>query len=77
MKINNITISTSNSKLGGCIPCVNLPPIITCNPLAPCAKTGGCYACTGNLNGFTTSKDSSHALNITRKFLGILPPAPK
>lgn len=38
-------ISWNNSKLGP-IPSVNLPPIITCNRIAPC--TGGdCYACKG------------------------------
>lgn len=37
-------ISTSNSKLGD-IPSVNLPPIITCKPGCPCAKT--CYALKG------------------------------
>ena len=38
-------ISWSNSKLGP-IPSVNLPPIETCNHLAPCTK-GDCYACKG------------------------------
>lgn len=49
MKIdNNITISLSNSKLGGFIPCLNLPPIITCRKNAPCIQD--CYACKGNFN---------------------------
>lgn len=37
-------ISLSNSKLGS-IPSINLPPIVTCRPDAPCKKT--CYACNG------------------------------
>lgn len=40
-------VSTTNSKLGAQIPCVNLPAIITCRPDAPCAKDG-CYALKGN-----------------------------
>lgn len=39
-------ISLCNSKLGS-IPSVNLPPIITCRPDAPCAKSNLCYACKG------------------------------
>lgn len=47
MKLNNgLTISLSNSKLGGFIPTLNLPPIITCRANAPCQKN--CYACKGN-----------------------------
>lgn len=37
-------ISLSNSKLGS-IPSINLPPIVTCRPDAPCKST--CYACNG------------------------------
>lgn len=37
-------ISTSNSKLGS-IPSINLPPIVTCRPDAPCKQN--CYACKG------------------------------
>lgn len=37
-------ISISNRKLG-CIPSINLPPVVTCRKDAPCAK--GCYACKG------------------------------
>lgn len=46
-----IHISLSNSKLDGSklgmapIPSVNLPPVKTCRPDAPCKKT--CYACKG------------------------------
>lgn len=37
-------ISLSNSKLGS-IPSINLPPVVTCRPDAPCKST--CYACNG------------------------------
>lgn len=40
-------VSHTNSKLGGDIPSINLPPIITCRCDAPCTK-GGCYALRGN-----------------------------
>lgn len=43
---NGLTISLSNQKLGGFIPSVNLPPIITCRAGAPCSKS--CYACKGH-----------------------------
>ena len=47
-----VHISTTVSKLGASIPTVNLPPIITCRPDAPCAKCaeerGGCYALRGH-----------------------------
>ena len=39
-------ISITNSKLGGKIPQLNLPPIITCREDAPCKKL--CYARKGN-----------------------------
>lgn len=42
----NVKISTSNSKLGGFIPSLNLPAVVTCRSDAPCRK--GCYACKGN-----------------------------
>ena len=45
-------ISTGISKLGVNIPSINLPPIVTCRPDAPCAKCaeegGGCYALKGH-----------------------------
>ena len=44
-KVNNITISLTNSKLGSLIPSINLPPIKTCRPDAPCARL--CYALRG------------------------------
>lgn len=47
-----VHVSTSVSKLGASIPTVNLPPIVTCRPNAPCAKCtaegGGCYALKGH-----------------------------
>ncbi len=39
-------VSNTNSKLGGQIYSINLPPVITCRSDAPCFK--GCYACKGN-----------------------------
>lgn len=39
-------ISLKNSKLGGAIPSINLPPLQTCRENAPCAKL--CYARKGN-----------------------------
>lgn len=39
-------ISITNSKLGGKIPSINLPPLITCVKDAPCSKL--CYARKGN-----------------------------
>ena len=41
-----ITISKTNSKLGGFIPSINLPAGLTCRADAPCQK--GCYAKKGN-----------------------------
>lgn len=41
-----VKISLGITKLGVTIPSVNLPPILTCRPFAPCAK--GCYACKGH-----------------------------
>lgn len=42
----NPHISLNNSKLGDFIPSVNLPPVKTCRPDAPCR--GLCYARRGN-----------------------------
>lgn len=53
-----VKISTTNSKLSGQIPSVNLPPITTCRHNAPCSKT--CYACKGN---FTYPKVKSSLAN--------------
>ena len=39
-------VSNTNSKLGGQIYGINLPPVVTCRADAPCFK--GCYACKGN-----------------------------
>ena len=41
-----VHVSTTVSKLGSAIPTVNLPPIVTCRPDAPCFKD--CYARRGN-----------------------------
>ena len=41
-----VHVSTTVSKLGNAIPTVNLPPIVTCRPDAPCFKD--CYARRGN-----------------------------
>lgn len=41
-----VCVSTANSKLGTAIPNINLPPIVTCRPDAPCFK--GCYALKGH-----------------------------
>lgn len=38
-------VSNTNSKLGGQIYSINLPPVVTCRADAPCFK--GCYACKG------------------------------
>lgn len=45
-------LSVNVTKLGAAIPSINLPPIVTCRPDAPCAKCveegGGCYALRGH-----------------------------
>lgn len=43
-----IHVSHTNSKLGSEIPSVNLPPVLTCRPDAPCFKE--CYARKGHWN---------------------------
>lgn len=43
----NVKISTTNTKLSGQNPSVNLPPILTCRHDAPCAKHL-CYATRGH-----------------------------
>lgn len=46
MIYNKLHISVnSNSKLTA-IPSINLPPVVTCRPGAPCCRD--CYACRGN-----------------------------
>ena len=55
MKINGITISQDNSKLG-VIPSVSLPAGVTCRKNAPCFGKG-CYACKGNFN-YATIKEA-------------------
>jgi len=42
MKYNSINITLNNSKLGGFIPSLDLPPVVTCRKGAPCIKN--CYA---------------------------------
>ncbi len=58
---NGVTISLSNAKLGGFIPCVNLPPVITCRTGAPCQK--GCYACKGHYLYANVQKSLTDNLN--------------
>lgn len=57
---NGLTISLSNQKLGGFIPSVNLPPILTCRANAPCQKN--CYACRGHFN--YSNVKASHLDNL-------------
>ena len=53
-------ISLTNSKLGGQIPSVNLPPVITCRKNAPCSHL--CYARKGNFRFPNVQK--SHMNNL-------------
>lgn len=55
-----VKISTTNSKLSGQIPSVNLPPIQTCRHDAPCKHL--CYATKGNFT-FPNVKES-HINNL-------------
>lgn len=65
MKKNlNVNISTSNSKLGGFIPTLNLPAVVTCRCDAPCRKT--CYACKGN---FSYANVKASHLNNLEQFI--------
>ena len=52
MKIN---ITTGISKTGASIPCINLPPVVTCRSDAPCVKI--CYALRGRFR-FSNVKNS-------------------
>lgn len=59
--LHEAKISTGISKLGVYIPSINLPPVVTCRPNAPCSKCtkegGGCYAMRGNwLYGHTQKR---------------------
>lgn len=54
-------ISITNSKLGGQIPSINLPPIITCRHNAPCAHL--CYARKGNFCYANVKKSHLDNLN--------------
>lgn len=60
MKVHGVNITQSNEKLGGFIPQVNLPPIITCRENCPCASL--CYACKGRFT-FPNVKES-HKENL-------------
>lgn len=78
-KINNITISLTNSKLGGQIPSINLPPIKTCRKTGlPCAHL--CYGRKGNFRFSNTEqsrennyqeylKDPMNYFGTIKKFL--------
>lgn len=61
MRYNNICFTLKNSKLGGFIPSIDLPPIITCRKNAPCRK--GCYALKGNFRYSTKIKSMADNLN--------------
>ena len=67
MKTENlgITISLTNSKLGGAIPSLNLPPLITCRADAPCRKE--CYALKGNFAYPNVKKSMQDNLNLYLK----------
>lgn len=56
-----VHISTTNTKLGTAIPTVNLPPIITCRPDAPCKRV--CYACKGRFRFPNVVKSLQNNLN--------------
>lgn len=45
---NNMPFISFVTKLGNSIPCLNLPPHLSCRPNAPCAKL--CYAKHGRFN---------------------------
>lgn len=60
---NSINISTTNSKLGGFIPSLNMPQGITCRHDAPCLV--GCYAKRGN---FTYNNVKQSALDNLKAF---------
>lgn len=60
MNYNGVNITLNNSKLGGFIPSLDLPPIVTCRKNAPCAK--GCYARRGSF--LYPSKKESMAQNL-------------
>lgn len=64
---NGLTISLSNQKLGGFIPSLNLPAVITCRCDAPCKKD--CYACKGNFkykNVMQSHLDNLKAFNTDK-----------
>lgn len=53
-QINNMPFISFVSKLGKTIPCLNLPPHLSCSPDVPCARL--CYARKGRFN-MTSCKD--------------------
>lgn len=62
MVTDHVYISKHNSKLGAAIPTINLPPIITCRPDAPCADR--CYACKGRFRFDNVRKKAQQNLQI-------------
>ena len=65
MKLRDVTFSLSNAKLGGFIPSIDLPPIVTCRKNAPCRK--GCYALKGNFRYPTKIKSMQDNLAAYKK----------
>lgn len=61
----NITISTSNSKLGGFIPTINQPPKITC---CECKCREKCYACKGNFRFANVQMSMQNNLEFYNKY---------
>lgn len=59
MKINQISISKGNAKMGN-IPSVSLPACITCNPNAPCFKK----CCAARLSHRRASVRDAYARNL-------------
>lgn len=60
MIYNKLHISiNSNSKLTA-IPSINLPPVVTCRPGAPCSRD--CYACRGNFRFDNVKKSAFNNL---------------
>lgn len=55
-------ISTTVSKLGASIPCINLPPVITCRLDAPCIRL--CYARKGRFACGNVKKSLAGNLEI-------------
>ena len=60
-----VKVSNTNSKLGGQIYSINLPPVVTCRADAPCFK--GCYACKGNWLFPNVKNSLSHNLEAYKE----------